>query len=59
MSVTIDYDKLYIKWDCWDDVPMIADLFNKMNDESYEWHEYKANLKSFLQQHYNLNINII
>ena len=56
MPITIDYKKLLIIFDEWDDDPLTLDkLLWEMTDNDFEWDDH--NWFEYLQQHYNLNIN--
>ena len=57
MPITIDYKKLLIIFDEWDDDPLTLDkLLWEMTDNDFEWDDH--NWFEYLQQHYNLNINV-
>ena len=56
MSVTVDYNKLFIILDHWDDVPMIFDLTNKMSKNNFAW--VRQNWNNYLKEHYSLDISV-
>lgn len=56
MSVTTDYDKLYIAFDSWGDVPTIDKLVCKMATHYFAYHD--KNWNDYLKEHYSLNITV-
>lgn len=54
--INIDYNTLAITWVEWNEVPSITELMDEMDRNGIDW-DYD-NWNSYLQHHYNLNINI-
>ena len=56
MSIKLNYKKLYITWNNWNDVPKIYNLIREMRNYNFKWCD--ASWDSYLNDYENLGISV-